>query len=611
MENHANHTILLTLLTAISAGIALIALSRKTGVPAIILLLLSGFALGPEGAGFVRADSLGPVFPVFVSLAVGIILFEGGLSLDVEGYRDASNVIRRLLSWGVLITWLGTSVTIHFLVGFPFSFSLLAASLVIVTGPTVIAPLLKMIRIKPRVHGILSWESVLIDPIGVFVAVLCFDWITTANAEAALGQFALRVACGVAVGIIGGELLNVVLSRRLVPDDMVSVSVLSGALLIFGTAELILDEAGLLAALTGGMLLGFRRPDELRRIRHFKAEITELMLGTLFILLASRLEVKQFAELGWRGALAVAVVLFLIRPLNALVCSLRTDLSWRERLFIGWIAPRGIVAASMASLFSLSLQREAGGELPEPSNLTDVLNLVPAPLGAGPAVFLETFTYAVIISTIVLHGLTIYPVARFLRLAEPPATGWLVVGAHRFGREVAKFLAENGAAVFLVDSDRELVRRAAAEGFDAATGDARNCARLSRISAVRIANVIALTDNEELNILVCQCWAGIAGKTHVYRWNSGRGEELVERESRGQVVWEELPKPGELSREIEEGQSVVLRDHKGVFQPDESLVFLAGSREKQVFFNLAEFEKAATQEGAPASVLYLKRGAAG
>lgn len=544
MEHVETYDMLITLAVAVFAGVALIVIARRIFIPAIVLLLVGGIALGPEFLGVLQPDSLGPFFSVLVSLAVGLILFEGGLTLDISGHPIASSIIRRLLTVGVVTTWVATAVAIIVIFRFEPFFALLGASLVIVTGPTVIAPLLKRIKVTPNLHSILHWEGVLIDPIGVFIAILCFEYVSGLGGQAVLANFALRVLAGVLVGVAGGFLVVLLLKSRFVPEEMTNVFALACAVMIFGVTEAIgqrfdFSEAGLLSVVIAGFILGVMRPRELRRIREFKAEITDLLIGLLFMLLAARLEFDQFREFGVRGAVLVAIVIFVIRPINIAACSIGLNLNWREKLFLSWIAPRGIVAASMASLFTLNLA--------EREDLPDIR-------------FLETFTYSVIVSTIILQGFTAGPVASLLKVRVTKPTGWMIVGAHPFGRRIAKFLAARGKYhTILVDLNPRLVADARAEGLAAIVADARDRTIEERPELQGIGNLLALTDNEDLNLVLCERWSDLIDKKRLYRWSSGKVEKGGDNELVGNAVWSNLPKPTLLSAELGRGEAVIVQ----------------------------------------------------
>ncbi len=534
MDHHQIETMLQTVVVALSGGVLLIMLSYWLRVPAIVVLLPGGVLLGPMFLNIVRSETLGSGLNVLISLAVAIILFEGGLTLNVQRYREASGVIRRILTVGVVTTWMGTALAIWMIVGLDLNQSILAASMVIVTGPTVITPLLKRIRVTPRLHTILHWEGVLIDPIGVFIAILWFEWISGGQGQTVIAQSALRVLYGLGIGIAGGLAAAQAVARRLAPEHLVNVFTLASAILIFGLAELFASESGLLAVTVAGLVVGLQKPAELKQIQQFKSELTDLAIGMLFVLLAARLEFSQFAQFGAAGVASVAAVMFLVRPLNVLLSTAGFDLNWREKAFLSWMAPRGIVAASMASLFAIRLGQA----------------------GVPNARFVETFTYSVIVATVLLQGFTAGPLSRWLGVHAPPATGWLIVGAHAFGRRVARFIREAaGVQVVLADTNTRSIFAAREEGLPAMAIDARDTAELpERYDMQGVGNLLALTDNQDLNQLLCQRWSDVMGRTHVYRWSPTPRQEEIEG-SAGRPVWTHLPKPSLVSAELSRSES--------------------------------------------------------
>ncbi len=551
----ASHMQLMTMVTAISAGVILIVVARRLNIPAIVVLLAGGVVLGPSGpltqwAGIelVDPESLGDGLRVIVAMAVGLILFEGGLTLDVDGYRSAPTMIRRLLTFGVLTTWLGTAAAIWLIWDASAQQAIIGGSLVIVTGPTVIAPLLKRIKVSQRLHSVLHWEGVLIDPIGVFIAVLCFEWFGEAQGEIAAVNFLQRIGAGLVFGGVGGWLLAFLIRRKMVPTEMINVFALGMAMLIFGAAEAVRNEAGLLSVTVAGFVFGLSPSAKIRQVRQFKAELTDLLIGTLFILLAARLEFAQFQDFGMRGAMIVAIVMLVIRPLSVVLCSLRLNLNLREKVFLSWVAPRGIVAASMASLFAI--------------RLTD--------MGVEDARFIETFTYSVIIATIVLQGFSAGPLSKWLQVTRPEPRDWLIIGAHPFSRRIAQFLSSvPGVGAILVDSNARAVRDARDDGLYAFIADARDTAALQdRPDFVEVGNVLALTDNEDLNVRLCRLWANVVGEEHVFRWAPPTMADVVrdndDEEEVGRMVWQALPRPTVLAAELTRGDAS-MRDDGGRF----------------------------------------------
>ena len=514
------------------AGVTLIAIARRLQLPAIVLLLLGGVALGPAGLGVVVPESLGAGLRVVVALAVGLVLFEGGLTLDLSGFRSAPRMIWRLLTWGLLVTLLGGTWAIHWLAGLPLDQSFIAASLVTVTGPTVIAPLLKRLHLEKRLHSILHWEGVLIDPIGVFIALLCFEWLGESGGVGAFVSLGVRLVTGVAFGVPGGLLLAWLLRRRVVPDDIRNVFVLASALMLYGAGELVRSEAGLLAVTSAGFVVGLRGAAAVKDLREFKAEIADLLIGALFILLSARLELAQFARFGWGGALAVLALMLLVRPMNILVCSSGLSFTWREKAFLGWVAPRGIVAASMASLIAIRL--EELGHVARPR-------------------FVETFTYSVIFATVILQGLTARPLARWLGLSRTRPQGWVLVGTHAFARRLAQLLQERiRDPVILLDTNEPAVELARREGLEALVHDARDTSLLEQYPG--IGHVLALTSNDDLNARICYRWGEHLGYENVFRPELGLGPG---EDQGGIVVFQGVPDPTVVSSELMLGNATL------------------------------------------------------
>ena len=539
--HQSTHPILMTMVAAISSGVLLIVLARRLRIPSIVLLLAAGVALGPEGLEIVRPELLGEGLRVLVSLLVGIILFEGGLTLDVAGYREVPRVITRLLTVGVLTTWMGIAVAVWLLGGLPAPLAVVSASLLIVTGPTVVGPLLKRIAVTKKVHHVLQWEGVLIDPIGVFIAILALEVFALGRGGDAFVELGIRVVSGLSIGVAGGAALHRALERGLVPVEISGVTSLATAVLLFGLSEIAAPETGLLTVTVAGFYVGWRRPSGLESIKRFKQEVTELAIGMLFILLSARLALAQFVDFGLAGVAIIACVMFVVRPASVLLSTLGLDVSWKERALLSWIAPRGIVAASMASLLALELEQ----------------------LGAANPRFVETLTYAVIISTIVVQGFTAGWVTRALGLMQTRPPGWLIVGAHRFARDVARFLHDHGISpVVLIDSNRRHARQANAEGLHAVVADARDAESLSRRNELAgIGRILALTPNEELNTNVCRHWVPLLGQHACHRWQSTAASG-PNRQRNGQAVWTTLPSPASLSLELESGEAVLLTEHQ-------------------------------------------------
>ncbi|MFP4157698.1 MAG: cation:proton antiporter [Opitutales bacterium] len=527
-----------SLCLAVGAGCLLTVLSRRLHMPTIVLLLFGGFALGPEGLGWLEPDALGDYLPMIVSLAVGLILFEGGLTLDLKQFRHTSTVIRRLLTVGVLITWFGAAASAYLVFDTSPSFALLMGSCVIVTGPTVIVPLLHRVRVQQKLSSILHWEGVLIDSIGVFIAILCFEWVVEGGGAVALPNFLIRVVGGVGIGVTGGYFIYWCMHRGWVPDSIVNAFAVASAMLIFGLTEIIKPEAGLLSVTIAGLIVGLKKPRQLREVKAFKAEIVDLLIGMLFLLLVARLEFQQFLDFfALGGGWILLAVILVIRPVSVIISAWATPLNIREKALLSWVAPRGVVAASMASLFALTLQ--------------DKENPV------GDPALLESFVYSVICATVLIQGLSSGLVAKALRLQRPAPNDWVIIGAHHFGRELARKLArEDVQEVTLLDTNARNVALAQREGLKAVSGDGMEAEKLYEEEEALYSTgyLLALTDNIELNQILMQRWAEQIDSENVFGWipvESPTSEDQLT----GQSVFGDLSRPVQIGNELLRGDS--------------------------------------------------------
>ncbi len=523
---------------AVGAGCLLTVLARRLHLPTIVLLLCGGFALGPEWLQVLQPNALGDFLPVIVSLAVGLILFEGALTLDLKEFKQTSTVIKRLLTIGVLITWLGSALTAYMVFDTSPAFSLLMGSLIIVTGPTVIVPLLRRIRVQQKLASILHWEGVLIDTIGVFTAILCFEWVVEGGGAVAIPSFLIRVASGAAIGLIGGYSIYWVMKRHWVPDNIVNAFALASAMLIFGATELIKPEAGLLSVTIAGLIVGIKKPRQLREIKAFKAEIVDLLIGMLFLLLVARLELQQFIDffkLG--GGWVLFSVILIIRPLSIAASSYGTDLKLRQKALLSWVAPRGVVAASMASLFALSLSAKENQ--------------------VGDPALLESFVYSVICATVLIQGLSAGMFAKLLGLQRPAPNDWVVIGAHHFGRELARrLMRKDEQHVLLLDTNARNIALAKKEGLPALNRDGMEAEKLyeNEQALFGAGYVLALTDNVELNQILMQRWAKELDNEKVFGWipldSPTEADQLT-----GQGVFGDLSRPAVIGSELLQGES--------------------------------------------------------
>lgn len=450
-------------------------------LPSILLLLTFGIIAGPVTHLLDTDHLLGELlFPV-VSLSVAIILFEGGLSLRLDDLRDVGQVFRRLISTGVLITWGITALGARVFLNLPWDLSILLGAILIVTGPTVVIPLLNQIRPNARLNKVLRWEGIVIDPIGAVIAVLIFEQIILiepAPGEAILGIIE-TVVDGIFIGYVAAQALIEAFRRHWVPDYLQNPVVLMAVLAAFTLSNLLRAESGLLTVTVMGIVMANQRRYDIRHIVEFKENLQVLLISSLFILLGARLNLESLTQLGVGVFAFLALLMFVARPLSVIAATFRSDFSMKERVFIAWMAPRGIVAASVASIFALELV-EAGR--PE-------------------AEILVPLTFVVIIVTVAVYGLTAGRLAQQTGLVEDNPQGVLFVGAHSWARKLALKLQNAGFHVIVADSSAPNIERAEELGLTAYHRDVLTDSIMDEIDFSNIGNVIAITQNDEVNSL--------------------------------------------------------------------------------------------------------------
>ena len=454
-------------------------------LPAILFLLLAGILIGPVAGGLDPDKLLGDLLFPFVSLAVSVILFEGSLTLKFSQITGLERVVRRFVTTGMLITWLVITLATRWLVDFSWGIATLFGAIMVVTGPTVIQPMLRTVRPTAKVASILRWEGIIIDPIGALLAVLVFEFIVSAGSGGAfldtLAVFFRVVMAGTLVGIGIGYLLGEALRRDWLPHYLYNVATLAAVMGAFALSHAMAHESGLLAVTVMGIYLANRKGVPIEEILEFKESLSLVLITVLFILLAARLDLGLLHELGWVAVQIFFVVQFVARPLEVAFVTRGSSLNWRERALLAWIAPRGIVAAAVVALFSLQLET----------------------LGFEEAVMLVPLTFVVIIGTVVLQSLTAAPLARVLKVAEPGSGGFLMVGANPLARAIAKALTQHKVAVRLTDTLWDNVSRARMAGLKTYYGNPLSEHAENYLDTAGLGRVLALTPDEHLNELAC------------------------------------------------------------------------------------------------------------
>lgn len=503
-------------------------LSWKAKLPAILPLLLLGVLVGPV-TGLLDPDALfGDLLFPMVSLAVAVILFEGSLTLSFQEVRGLSTVIRRLVTLGALVSWAVAAFAAYWFVDLDWQMAALFGALVVVTGPTVIVPLLRSVRPRAPVATILRWEGIVIDPIGALLAVLVYEFIISAAAAEGgpllivVGLLFKVIASGVALGAVGGFLLGVVLRRYWLPDYLINVVVLAAVLSVFTAANQLAHESGLLAVTVMGIWMGNMKHVPLEDVLDFKEDLTILFVTGLFILLAARIDAAVLGQVGMGALLVLLAIQFVAQPLKVWLSAPGAGLGWREKLLIAWIGPRGIVAAAISGLFSLRLQEAgvAGAEL-----------LVP-------------LTFSVIVGTVVFAGATAGPVARWLGVAEPEDRGVLILGANALSRAIAGVLQEYGFRAVIADSDYSGIRAARMEGLETFYGNVVSVAADRRLDLVGIGRLLAMSRHPELNALAAVRYKPEFGAARVHVLRTCRENDDSDRNRlvpniQGQTMFDE------------------------------------------------------------------------
>ena len=499
---------LVTIAAVVVLGIGAQWLAWRTRFPSILLLLGFGFLAGPV-TGFLPQDALQGewLFP-FVSLAVGIILFEGGLTLRFDEFREVGKAVVNLITIGVLVTGVLGAIGAHYLAGFSWEVAIVLGTLLTVTGPTVVLPLLRHVRPAGRVGTIAKWEGITIDPIGAILAVLVLETVILLNEPAEAGAehgsvwgalaegIAFEIVVGVGVAALSGALLILLLHRRLVPDWLQNPVALMVVVAAFAISNTLQEEAGLLEATLLGIFMANQPYVSVRRIVEFKEDLRVLLISLLFIVLSARLEPSAFEIMLAPGPLLfLGALMLIVRPLAVMLSSLGTTLTWKEQTFLAWLAPRGIVAAAVASLFSFRLAEFFPAESER----------------IVPVVFL------VIVGTVAVYGLTISPLARWLGLAQPDPQGVLFVGAQPWVRRVAKSLQDLGVRVLLIDANARNVRLARREGLPAQRTNILAEGVIDDLELSGIGRLLAVTPNDEVNALAALHFGEVFESDEVYQ----------------------------------------------------------------------------------------------
>ncbi len=505
--------------TILAAGIIAQWVAWRLRIPAIVVLLLTGLALGP-GLGILDIDELlGHNLEIIVGLSVAVILFEGGLNLKFRDIRDHGPVVARLVTAGVAVTAIVGTVAAATLLDMSWDMALLLGTLLTVSGPTVVLPLLLHVRADKKTTAILRWEGILVDPVGAVLAVLVFEALLAGGGALGLELAGLglvrAVFFGGGIGLAMGYGVASLERRYLIPDALGAGAGLASVLVAYALSDWLQPESGLVAVTVMGIYLANQKRADMRHLLDFKEDLSQILLGILFIILAARITRADIASLDGWAWLFVAVLVFVARPLATLASTWGSELSIRQRVFLAWMAPRGIVAAAVSAFFALRL--EAAGH----------------PEGA----VLVPITFLTILATVVLYAVTSRPLARMLGIAGPSAKGILIIGANALARAVARPIHKAGIPVMLVDTNSEAVAAANMEDLPAVRADALDPYFEERHGVEGLGAMWALTPNRTTNALAAVRFTDDFGRADVYQVRVA-DDTGIDAHLRGRYLWD-------------------------------------------------------------------------
>ncbi len=469
----------------------------KFKIPAILPLILIGLLVGPIAAEFLSDDGSKWIEPIwndhkglfpgeslfyFVSLAISIILFEGGLTLKMSEIKNVGPVITKLITLGSLVTFFGAAFAARYFFNLNWEIAYLFSALIIVTGPTVITPILRNIPLKKDVSAVLKWEGILIDPIGALVAVLVFEFISVGGGgeftKTALIEFGKIVLFGFTFGFTFAYGLNFFINKKFVPHYLINVFSLAAVLGVFVLSDNFAHESGLLAVVVMGMVLGNSDSGYLKELLYFKESLSVLLISILFILLAANINMSDLLLIyNWNTAILFLIVVFLIRPLGVFLSTHKSSLKLNEKLFISWVGPRGIVAAGIASLFGLKLAKK----------------------GIVGAEYITPLVFMIVLGTVLLNATTARAFSKLVGVFLKKSEGILIIGASQVSQLIGNYLENNGRHVVLIDNNETNISEAKALGLEAIVADIYSDTLLNNIELNDVGYLMALTGNSDIN----------------------------------------------------------------------------------------------------------------
>jgi NhaP-type Na+/H+ or K+/H+ antiporter len=480
-------------------GIAAQWLAWRFRLPAILLLSIAGLVVGPWLGWINPGAQLGAMLDPLVGLLVAIILFEGGMNLRFHELKEAGPGVMRLGTAGVAITWLLGSIAAHYVGELSWPVAVLFGAIIVVTGPTVIMPMLRQARLKQRPASLLKWEGIINDPTGALLAVLVFEYFSYLGSGEAVVQvlsgLAIAIAAAAVLGVGGGYLLGKAFSRDDVPEYLKAPVTLALVLLCYGLANQAQHEAGLLATTLLGMTIGNMQLRSIEELRRLKEYVSILLVSGIFVILTANLDPHILTRLDWRSAVLIVLVVFALRPVSVLLSTVGLGMDWRERMLLAWIAPRGVVAVTIAGVFAASMNAQ----------------------GYGGADLLLPLIVTLVLVTVVLHGSTIGWLSRRLGLAAASQNGILIVGASNWSTDLAIKLKEMNIPVLIADSSWYNLSQARLSGILTHYGEILSEHAEMELDLNDMGFLFATTSNDAYNAFVCTRFAPEFGRNQVFQ----------------------------------------------------------------------------------------------
>ncbi|MEC8010979.1 MAG: sodium:proton antiporter [Pseudomonadota bacterium] len=501
-------------------------LAWKSKLPPILFLLLCGILLGPV-LGLLEPTSLfGNLLFPGVSLAVAIILFEGSLTLQFRELHGIQSVVQYMVTIGALVHFIVVSVASVLILDLSWKIAFVFSAITVVTGPTVIVPLLRTVRPNAKISNVLRWEGIVIDPLGALLVVMVYEFMVSGGQSDAMNHsllvFLKLIAVGGILGAAGGYILGVLLRRHWLPEYLHNLATLGWVVSIFSLSNHIEHESGLLAVTIMGIWLANMPRVRVEEILNFKENLSIMFISALFIVLAARVNLTELAALSWPIIVVLLVIQFISRPLGVFFSTFNSTLNWKDKALLAWIAPRGIVAAAISALFSIKLEEQ----------------------GVENAEMLVPLTFSVIIGTVVWQSFTARPLARWLGVAEPEPRGFLIVGANSFARKLAKSLQEWNYRTLLVDTNWEYIRAARMEGLETFYGNPISAYADRKLDLVGIGYLLALSPQRDLNVLATWKYRHEFGRENIFSLQAledvnSSEKHQVSDEQKGQMLFGE------------------------------------------------------------------------